>query len=60
MLLKRTFIGLEDIHRLEVKGWKIIFQVFKQVKIKSENSHTYIKQNGLQAKNGNETKIILY
>ena len=46
--LQETYLSSKDKHRLKVKGWKMILQTSSNQK-ESECSHTYIRQNRLQA-----------
>ena len=45
--LQETHLRTKDLHRLEVKGWKQIFQANGQEN-KSQASNTHIGQNRLQ------------
>ena len=51
--LQETHLRTKDLHRLEVKGWKQIFQANGQEK-KSRGSNTHIRQNRLPKKGHKE------
>ena len=47
--LQETHLGIKDLHRWKVKGWKQIFQANGQGK-KSRGSNTHIRENRFQKK----------